>query len=279
MKKTRIAPTPSGYLHAGNAFNFLVIDHLAKATGSRLLLRIDDLDAERTRPEYVDDIFHSLEWLGIRVDEGPSGPADFDANWSQQLRTGRYLALAEELRSADVLYPCTCSRPLFERAARADHSCRGSMENVGIDGAPWRLRIPIPCPVSLKELDGAMSTLDLTSMMPDPVILQRGTGRAAYQIASLCDDLDMGISFIVRGADLLPSSACQSHLAFLLKRDAFATIGFHHHPLALGADGLKLAKSAGSASLKAMREGGLSPDAIIARATAYAEALLGHIRL
>ena len=274
MTKTRIAPTPSGFLHAGNAFNFLVTDKLAKATGSRLVLRIDDLDAGRTRPEYIEDVFHSLEWLGIRVDEGPSGPDDFHSNWSQHLRMPRYRYVAEALRSHDALYPCLCSRTQLETLSRADHTCRTQPITEVPSGTPWRLRIPEPCPVPISELDGTTEQHDLAALMPDPVILQRDTERPAYQIASLCDDLDMGITFIVRGVDLLPSTACQAYVARLLGQDAFATIRFHHHPLALGSDGLKLSKSAGSSSLKAMRESGTSPDALIASAHRYAEALL-----
>jgi len=274
MAKTRIAPTPSGFLHAGNAFNFLVTDRLAKATGSRLVLRIDDLDAGRTRPEYIEDVFRSLQWLGIRVDEGPSGPDDFHANWTQHLRMPRYLGATEALLSRGALYPCSCSRPQLETLSRADHPCRTQPIGAVPRGTPWRLRIPEPCLVPVMELDGTTKQLDLATQMPDPTILQRDTGRPAYQIASLCDDLEMDITFIVRGADLQPSTACQAYLARLLGQEAFASIRFHHHPLALGADGAKLSKSAGSASLKAMRESGASPEALIASAHRYAEALL-----
>lgn len=279
MKKTRIAPTPSGYLHAGNALNFLVTDRLAKATGSQLMLRIDDLDAERTRPEYIADIFRSLEWLGIRVDEGPSGPEDFHTNWSQHLRMDRYVALAEELRAKGALYPCACSRPQFERMERHAHSCRTAALGTVPIGTPWRLCIPAHCPVNIIGLDGSSEPLDLATLMSDPVILQRDTGRPTYQIASLCDDLDMGITFIVRGADLLPSTACQLHLAGLLRQAAFGSMRFHHHALALDVEGRKLSKSAGSTSLKAMREAGRSPAPIIVQASAYAEGLLRHFNL
>ena len=108
--RTRIAPTPSGYLHAGNAVNFLLTAELARLHGGSLLLRIDDLDAERARPEYLDDIFHSLEWLGIAWHEGPRDAADFQRNWSQRTRIGRYQVLLDQLRRGGHLYACTCSR-------------------------------------------------------------------------------------------------------------------------------------------------------------------------
>ncbi len=170
MAKTRIAPTPSGFLHAGNAFNFLVTDRLAKATGSRLVLRIDDLDAGRTRPEYIEDVFRSLQWLGIRVDEGPSGPDDFHANWTQHLRMPRYLGATEALLSRGALYPCSCSRPQLETLSRADHPCRTQPIGAVPRGTPWRLRIPEPCLVPVMELDGTITAPRLAHALTEAVI-------------------------------------------------------------------------------------------------------------
>ncbi|HOY28488.1 MAG TPA: glutamate--tRNA ligase family protein [Flavobacteriales bacterium] len=275
MKKTRIAPTPSGFLHAGNAFNFLLTDRLAKATGSKVVLRIDDLDAERTRPEYLEDIFRSLDWLGVTLDVGPSGVEDFRTSWSQQLRLDRYTVLVDELRGKGVLYPCACSRQHFERFTHDTHACRSGSSEVG--PTAWRLRIPVPCPIEVKQIAGMTERVDLAASLPDPVIAQRDTGRPAYQIASLSDDLDMGITWIIRGADLLDSTACQLHLAQVLDRPAFGAVLFHHHPLTADAQGQKLSKSAGSTSLKAMREAGGSPGHLIRQAEDYSEALLKHL--
>lgn len=278
--RTRIAPTPSGFLHAGNAFNFLVTDRLAKALGAKVLLRIDDLDAERVRPEYVEDIFHSLDWLGIKPDEGPSGPEDFARNWSQQHRIERYKEFAEGLRKQGALYACSCSRTELEEMTRtgAVHHCRVRDPEALEPGTPWRLRIPEHCPVEVPGFDGGSTTVDLAPMMQDPVILQRESGRPSYQVASLCDDVDRGITFIVRGEDLLPSTACQLLLARLLGEVAFARVLFHHHPLALGADGQKLSKSAGATSLMALRENGGSPRSLVAAAVAYADALVKEFK-
>ena len=88
--KTRIAPTPSGFLHVGNAVSFLITYCLAKSENGKLLLRIDDLDRERYRKEYLEDIFYALDWLGIQYDEGPSSVADFDKYWSQHQRLSLY---------------------------------------------------------------------------------------------------------------------------------------------------------------------------------------------
>lgn len=273
MSKTRIAPTPSGFLHAGNAFNFLVTDRLAKAMGAQLVLRIDDLDAERVRPEYVEDVFRSLEWLGIRVDEGPSGPQALYANWSQQLRIPHYNAAVEQLRAADALYPCSCSRTNLEALSRAEHNCRIEALHSAPQGTPWRLRITEPSLVPVTALDGQVEWMDLSTLMPDPVIVQRASERPAYQIASLVDDLEMGITFIVRGEDLRPSTACQAFIARILEKEAFGAIRFHHHPLIRDTDGAKLSKSAGSTALRAMRESGQGPGALISAAYRYVDSL------
>lgn len=273
MSKTRIAPTPSGFLHAGNAFNFLVTDRLAKGMGARLVLRIDDLDAERVRPEYVEDVFRSLEWLGVRVDEGPSGPQALHASWSQQLRIPRYNVAVEQLRTADALYPCSCSRTHMEPLSRAGHDCRIRPMHNAPRGTPWRLRIPEPGMVPVTALDDQVEWMDLPSLMPDPVIVQRASERPAYQIASSVDDLEMGITFIVRGEDLRPSTACQAFMARILEKEAFGAIRFHHHPLLRDTDGAKLSKSAGSTSLRAMRESGQDPGALISAAYRYVDTL------
>lgn len=276
--KTRIAPTPSGYLHAGNAFNFLVTAQLAKATASGLALRIDDLDAERVRPEYVDDIFRSLEWLGVQVDEGPVGPEDLNAHWSQALRLKRYMELVERLRGLGHLYPCLCSRTRFETVDRIQHTCRTASAADVPAGTPLRLLIPPQCPVDIRDLEGHIATLDLASIMPDPIIQQRDTGRPSYQIGSLSDDLDMGIDLVVRGMDLLPSTACQVYMAGLLGHERFGAVRFHHHALVLDGRGLKLSKSEGALSLKAMREKGVDPAQLHANAVDHAARLIARFR-
>ena len=109
-ERTRLAPTPSGYLHAVNAFNFLVTERLARVAGGAVVLRIDDLDADSAGPEYIDDIFRSLEWTGIRYDEGPSGPKELARSWSQQHRVYRYQELPGRLIGTGDLYACFCAR-------------------------------------------------------------------------------------------------------------------------------------------------------------------------
>ncbi|MCB0770705.1 MAG: hypothetical protein KDC00_09905 [Flavobacteriales bacterium] len=275
--RSRLAPTPSGYLHAGNAFNFLVTALLAEHFSSTLVLRIDDIDAERIRPEYVEDIFRSMEWLGIRADDGPSGPEELYRTWSQVHRMPRYVELFDALKRQGHLYPCVCSRAeMAERVSRcAPHSCRTDPPAQVPGGTPWRLSIPRPCPSTLLDLQGRVDEHNLAVMMEDPIVLVRGTGRPAYQLVSLMDDVDMDITFIVRGADLLPSSVCQSHMAERAGLEAFREVRFLHHPLTTGPDGRKLSKSAGASSLCAMRESGGSPDVLRQEAERYVDELLG----
>lgn len=109
-KKTRIAPTPSGYLHLGNVLSFLITATLAKRHGARLLLRIDDLDAARLRKEFVQDIFSTLEFIGIPWDEGPRNYQDYKESFNQSLRLGEYKAALDQLKNSGDLFACTCSR-------------------------------------------------------------------------------------------------------------------------------------------------------------------------
>lgn len=258
---TRIAPTPSGYLHAGNAIGFLITARLAKEQNASLRLRIDDLDAERARPEYVNDIFESLSWLRIQCSEGPAHAADHEASWSQDGRTPRYHELLAKLATDHHLYACMCSRRELPACTCCDRDIA-----LDADGVTWRLRVPDTCPVDIVGWKNN-TRVDLAALMHDPVLRQRN-GRPAYQIASLADDVDHGITFIVRGADLLPSTACQLYLARLLHLDAFARIRFLHHPLVTDAAGNKLSKSEGAASLKAMRELGRASDPLREQADA-----------
>jgi glutamyl/glutaminyl-tRNA synthetase len=277
---TRLAPTPSGYLHAGNAINFLITARLAQESGSRVLLRIDDLDQERVRPEYVEDVFRSLEWLGIHWDDGPSGPEELYSTWSQQLRTARYLTLADELRVLGLCYGCTCSRSLLRSMApdgRYPGTCRHRKLDLDAPDTAWRLDLGDPATVQVPELWGRIRSVSGAEMSGDPVIRQRN-GRPAYQLASLADDEDHRITFIVRGADLIPSTACQLLLAQHLGLSGFRQVRFLHHPLVVDHGGDKLSKSAGAASLKAMREAGATAEGLRSQAARMLDMLRGDGR-
>ncbi len=273
--RTRLAPTPSGYLHAGNAFNFLVTQRLARLAGSRVVLRIDDLDMDRARPEYIEDIFRSLEWLEIRWDEGPSGPGELARSWSQQFRVERYRTLLDRLVKEGQLYDCSCSRSTLAvlRQSGRPHSCSSATGHSVDPRSALRLRSPEPCPVKTRDIHGSVLEHDLSSLMEDPILCQRDTGRPSYQIASLSDDLEMGVTFVVRGEDLFPSTVCQVHIAEVLGLEGFTSIRFLHHHLTVGNDGSKLSKSAGADSLRAMRLAGKGPRELFDQADRFVEDL------
>src|SRR5688500_4640510 len=112
--KTRIAPTPSGYLHAGNALSFILTKALAERTGAKILLRIDDLDQERVRKEYVQDIFDTLDFLGIEWHEGPRNYEDYKNHYSQQHRMDHYTSALQQLLEKNAVFSCTCSRSMLD---------------------------------------------------------------------------------------------------------------------------------------------------------------------
>ncbi len=255
--RTRIAPTPSGYLHLGNGAAFVLAWKLAQEAGGKLLLRIDDLDAGRVRPEYIEDIFRTLEWLGVEPQEGPVDAADFKVKWSQQLRLAEYHGLLNELRAGGHLYGCTCSRKdITDRTGTTvyDGHCRHLDLDLDAPGIVWRLKMP-------KGESVAVSTWPSGELVrhalatADPVVRQRN-GSPAYQVASLADDLHFHVDTIIRGTDLLPSTMLQLHIAQQLGRTEFGEVRFLHHPLVAGPDGRKLSKSSGAVSLRHWRESG-----------------------
>lgn len=271
MFRTRIAPTPSGFLHVGNGINFSTVRQLAKADNGTILLRIDDLDAERSRPEYIEDILATLAWLGIEWHEGPAGADDFMKNWSQHRRLAQYEALLTDLRCRDLLYACDCSRAQVA-AASADGAypgtCRDRHNPLDDPRMAWRLKLPPNAVATFHEL--GKGTVQHAIEGGDPVVRSRASGaappRPAYHIASLVDDLHFSIGTVVRGEDLLPSTALQVHLAEVTGNTSFTQARFLHHPLSTDAHGHKLSKSAGADALRTWRTQGRSPEDIHASA-------------
>lgn len=245
--RLRMAPTPSGFLHLGNAYNFILTWLAARyQPGAKLLLRIDDLDADRKRPEYVQDIFDTLQWLGLDWDEGPRTADDFEENWSQHRRMSMYLKMLEELRSGNWLFACGKSRrelALFQGNYPIEFRDQGlSLDSPDV---AWRIK-----------------TLCSETDIPPDFVVKRRDGVPAYQIASLADDLHLGITHIVRGEDLRSSTAAQQFLAKCLAREKFAAIHFLHHPLLVDATGAKLSKSAGATAIKTLSRQDLTPARI-----------------
>ncbi|GAB4092741.1 nucleotidyl transferase family protein [Flaviaesturariibacter terrae] len=256
--RTRIAPTPSGYLHRGNALSFLLTAARAQAAGARLLLRIDDMDRERVRPEYVADIFETLRFLQITPDEGPRDPADFEAAWSQRLRMPLYTAALDRLAAEGLVFACTCSRADLLRA-QPDGIYTGTCRNKGLPlntpGASWRLRTEPDLELLVHRQQGEAIRARLPVAQTDFVVRKKD-GCAAYQLSSLVDDVHFGVDHIVRGEDLWESTLAQLYLAGRLGSDAFLRCSFEHHPLLTDASGEKLSKSAGADSIRQFRAAG-----------------------
>lgn len=239
--RARFAPTPSGFLHFGNLLNFTLTWLHVRTQGGVLALRIDDLDAPRARPEYVQDIFDTLTWLGFDWDEGPTSPLEFQQKYSQTLKTEEYRAFLKKFAT----YPCSCSRQ--EIRARTselyDGFCRERRLGLVDDTLQWRWRSPVAA---------------------TDVVLWRKGDLPAYHLVSLFEDLKFQTNLIVRGEDLLESSLVQRGLATALGGEGatFATAKFLHHALLTDAKGEKLSKSQGSHALIEWRRSGRTPDEV-----------------
>jgi glutamyl-tRNA synthetase len=251
----RLAPTPSGWLHQGNAYNFLLNWLYAKQLDAKVLLRIDDLDAARSRPEYVSAIFTTLDWLGLDWDVGPKDVREFQEYGSQTLRLPNYQLQSEKLIAKGWVFACDCSRRSLQNAGFAGTYPNICMEkNLPLDpNLPWRVRVPTGTTVAVPDAKTGVVTVNLNAEMGSFVIKTRA-GIPAYQLASLCDDVQFGITHVIRGQDLLASTAAQLYLAEILDLESFKNVQFYHHPLILDEAGNKLSKSAGSRSLQYWQE-------------------------
>lgn len=246
----RLAPTPSGYLHKGNAFNFLLTDYLVHSRNGSLRLRMDDLDAARVNESYLNDIFDALHWLQIPWESGPRNVHEQLAQYSQLLRRKTYDIYIERLIRTGRVYACSCSRASLKRTER----CSCKKKNLPLDLPETALRISTEhARVEFDDAWAGNCTFDLHDDMHDFVI-RRKDGIPAYQVVSLADDLLYETTIIVRGQDLLPGTAAQIWLARLLELKRFEEVQKYHHPLITGTHQQKLSKSAGDTSLKHFRE-------------------------
>lgn len=271
--RTRLAPTPSGLLHPGNGLSFIMTWAIARAMQGQVVLRIDDLDKARTRKPYIEDIFRTLEWLGLDYDEGPAGVGDFFAHWSQHTRLDRYEDFLQQLMQKEQLFACTCSRKQIHTLS-PDGSYPGTCLARKLDfNAPqtaWRIRPPEPGQsVEARQWCEGLKAFSLQEV--DAFVVRQKNGFPAYQLASLADDEYFRINFIVRGADLWTSTLSQLYLAGLLGAACFQNATFWHHELVKGPDGEKLSKSKGAGSLHAWREAGESPAVLFRKASAMLE--------
>lgn len=236
--KSRLAPTPSGYLHEGNVYNFILTYLLVINAGGSLHLRIDDADNERIREEYVEDIFNVLHWLGISYDTGPKDSADFNQHYSQQLKRTLYDGIVKQLDDKGLLFKCNCSRKALANSMQIHKQCLAGIYNAD---EPYALRLNT---LKLEEYLAGKFSFNIHSKIPYPVVRKKD-GFAAYSICSIADDVEQDINLIVRGADLYDQTMLQIAIAKVLGFQTFTKANYIHHALLLDDSGNKISKSAG----------------------------------
>ena len=262
MTTTRFAPSPTGHLHVGNLrtalFNYLI----ARQMDGTFVLRIDNTDPVRSKPKYVDSIKRDLEWLGLYWDR-----IEFQSN-----RLEQYAQTAEKLRDMGKLYECFESSleldlkrkkqlnmgkpPVYDRSSLTLSKKEKDSLRVESNGY-WRFML------DQSRIDWADGILGETSIdvasVSDPVLI-RGDGQVLYTLASICDDTDMGVSYVVRGSDHVTNTATQIQIIQALSGNVPK---FAHHSLLVGSKGEGLSKRLGSLALGDMREAGLQPMALL----------------
>lgn len=282
----RLAPSPTGYLHLGHARTFWTAQERCLERGGTLVLRNEDLDRDRCKPPFVQAMLEDLAWFGFRWQEGPDCGGPF-APYVQSQRLPVYRAALEALRRGGWIYPCRCSRQDVLRSLRAPHAgeeepiypgtCRPGSEVARPAQAnarvSWRFRVPDG--EEVRFVDGGLGAQAYVCGRDfGDFVVWRHDDVPAYQLAVVVDDAAMGITEVVRGADLLASTARQLLLYRALGRVPPA---FHHCPLVLDEQGRRLAKRHDALSLRALREQGLLPEAIRAKWTEAGGA--GHLQL
>ncbi len=261
FSKTRLAPTPSGFLHLGNVLSFAITAAIAAKTSAKILLRIDDLDRDRVNREYVQDIFDTLSFLEIPWDEGPQNYTEYESEYSQLHRIGLYQAALQQLKDSGQVFACNCSRAQI-RLNNADDiypgTCRDKAISLDAKDVSWRLKTGSTKEICVNTLNEGLVKTTLPANMQD-FIVRRKDGYPAYQLTSVIDDLHFGVDLIVRGQDLWPSTLAQIYLSALFRADDFQNCTFHHHTLLTEPSGIKLSKSAGDTSVKYLRGQGKKP--------------------
>lgn len=253
---TRFAPSPTGYLHLGHVANAIFVWGLAGSLGGRVLLRVEDHDRIRSRPEYEAALLEDLDWLGFVPDEGrhpvtrqsDAGPA--------------YEEALERLRRTHHVYACDCSRRRIG-GERYTGRCRTR----GLAEGPGRgLRVELPWSVE-RFHDGLLGPVEqVPADQCGDILLRDRDGHWTYQFAVTVDDDRQGITLVIRGLDLLSSTGRQVALGRMLGRRQ--PPAFLHHPLILKTGGEKLSKSSGDTGVRDLRRAGVSAEDVIGRAAA-----------
>ena len=260
---SRLAPSPTGVLHLGNARTFLLNWLMVRAVGGQLLLRIEDIDGPRVREGAEEAAIEDLQWLGL----------DWDGELIRQSdRLSCYRDAADRLLAAGLAYPCICSRKEVEAAASAPHetwqdavaypgTCRGrwSSLNEARDATGREPAVRFLVEETECRFEDGFRGAELGRIRGDFVI-QKRDGGPAYQLAAVVDDAATGVDTVVRGDDLLASTPRQLLLYRALE---LAAPSFVHLPLLVGPDGLRLAKRHGDTSLRSFRQAGVSPGEIV----------------
>ena len=265
----RLAPSPTGYLHLGHARTFWTAQERARANGGALVLRNEDLDFERSKPEFVAAIIEDLRWFGFEWQEGPDIGGPY-APYNQSQRNDIYRTALIKLRDAGLIYPCTCSRKDILAAAAAPHeadagpiypgTCRANSPQAIPTSRPfsWRFRVPDGETISFVDGNFGPQKFVAGKDFGDFMVWQQDDA-PTYQLAVVADDAAMRISEVVRGADLLLSTARQLLLYRALGLHAPV---FYHCALMTDASGTRLAKRHDSLSLRELRNQGVSPETL-----------------
>ncbi|WP_172256895.1 tRNA glutamyl-Q(34) synthetase GluQRS [Saccharibacillus deserti] len=273
MRRGRFAPTPSGKMHLGNARTALLAWLHMRSLGGTFVLRMEDIDTERSRTKWAELALLDLRWLGLDWDEGPDVGGPYSP-YTQSERLERYEDALRRLEASGAVYPCYCSRADILGAASAPHglsaegpaypgTCRHLEPAERAEKARHKdpsLRFALPANRKIRFADGIAGPQLFPSGSGGDFIVRRADGLHSYQLSVVVDDADMRITDVLRGRDLLDSTPRQILLDETL---GLPVPEFLHVPLLNGPDGKRLAKRHGGIAISAFRERGTSPERLV----------------
>jgi len=253
--KTRFAPSPTGYLHVGGARTALFSWLYAKKKGGKFILRIEDTDLERSTQASVDAIFDGMNWLGLTHDEGP---------FYQTQRFDRYKEIIQQLLDQGDAYHCTCTREELDalreqqkankQKPRYNGKCKAANHSEGV----IRFKNPVDGEVVINDL--VKGDIVVANKELDDLIIARSDGTPTYNLTVVVDDMDMGISHVIRGDDHINNTPRQINILNALSAELPK---YAHVPMILGSDGARLSKRHGAVSVMQYRDDGFLPDALL----------------